>query len=230
MTYLITPIIILATLAAIFLFVPARSLAQFIRSYLPPVLMAAGAALMLVRVPAVGAGVVLLGFVLWRSFRKRGPKKSSNMNKRFSTLRTACLEMEINHKTGEMNGVVLVGTFEGKELNTMSESDLTALLIEVSEDSQTLELLNTYLDSRFSRGRENAQPDGGTGEAGASGTGTMGEEEAYEVLGLSFGARASEIRKAHRRLIKSVQPDSGGSVFLAAKINEAKDVLLRSHS
>ncbi len=230
MTYLISPIIILATLAAVFLFVPAKSLAQFIRIYLPPILMAAGAALMLVRVPAVGAGVVLLGVVLWRSFRKCGPKIRANSNKRFSTLRTAGVEMEINHKTGEMNGVVLVGTFEGKELNAMSESDLTVLLTEVSEDGQTLELLNTYLDGRFSRGRENAQTDGSAGQTGTPGPGTMGEEEAYEVLGLSFGAHATEIRKAHRRLIKSVQPDSGGSVFLAAKINEAKDVLLRSHS
>ncbi len=230
MTYLITPLIILATFVAIFMFVPAKTLAQFIRTYLPPVLMAAGAALMLVRVPAAGAGVVLLGVVLWRSFRKPGPKKKANSNKRFSTLRTAGVEMEINHKTGEMNGVVLVGKFEGRELNKMSETELTALLTEVSEDGQTLELLNTYLDGRFASGRENAQTDGSAGQAGAPSAGPMGEEEAYEVLGLSFGASAAQVRKAHRRLIKSVQPDGGGSVFLAAKINEAKDVLLRSHS
>lgn len=230
MTYLITPLIILATFVAIFIFVPAKTLAQFIRTYLPPVLMAAGAALMLVRVPAIGAGVVLLGFVLWRSFRKSGPKKKAKAKKRFSTLRTAGVEMEINHKTGEMNGVVLVGKFEGRELHKMSEAELTALLTEVSEDGQTLELLNTYLDGRFASGRENAQADGSAGQAGAPSAGSMGEEEAYEVLGLSFGASAAQVRKAHRRLIKSVQPDGGGSVFLAAKINEAKDVLLRSHS
>ena len=230
MTYLITPLIVVATLVAIFLVVPAKSLAQFIRSYLPSIVMMVGAALMLAKVPAVGAGVLLLGFMLWRKFRKGRPKKLQQGKKRFSTLRTACLEMEINHKTGEMNGVVLVGKFEGRELNAMSESDLTEFLTEVSEDSQTLELLNTYLDGRFSSGREHAQANTGSGQAGASGTGAMGEEEAYEVLGLAFGASVVEIRKAHRRLIKSVHSDSGGSVFLAAKINEAKDVLLRSHS
>ncbi len=138
--------------------------------------------------------------------------------------------MEINHKTGEMNGIVLVGKYEGKELNSMSQADLTEFMTEISEDGQTLELLNTYLDSRFASGRENAQADTSAGQAGASGTGTMGEEEAYEVLGLSLGASVADIRKAHRRLIKSVHADSGGSVFLAAKIDEAKDILLRSHS
>ena len=230
MTYLITPLIILATLVAIFIFVPAKTLAQFIRSYLPPVLMAAGAALMLVRVPAVGAGVLLLGFVLWRRFRNKKPKSLQNHKRRFSTLRTAGLEMEINHKTGEMNGIVLVGKYEGKELNGMSQTELTEFMTQISEDGQTLELLNTYLDSRFASGREHAQANSSAGQAGASGTGTMGEEEAYEVLGLSFGASVADIRKAHRRLIKSVHADSGGSVFLAAKINEAKDILLRSHS
>ena len=54
----------------------------------------------------------------------------------------------------------------------------------------------------------------------------MTKEEAYQVLGLEPGASPAEIRKAWRKLMKSVHPDSGGTEFLAAKINAAKDVLL----
>jgi hypothetical protein len=54
----------------------------------------------------------------------------------------------------------------------------------------------------------------------------LSPEEALDVLGLAQGASASAIRAAHRRLVQLVHPDRGGSNYLAAKINEAKDILL----
>ena len=55
---------------------------------------------------------------------------------------------------------------------------------------------------------------------------SMSRSEALNVLGLQEGATDEQIRAAHRRLIQQTHPDKGGTNYLAAKINEAKDVLL----
>jgi hypothetical protein len=81
-------------------------------------------------------------------------------------------------------------------------------------------------------------PPGGGGSGGGSADGPsqdyprgrragMSRAEALEVLGLQEGASHDEVRSAHRRLIVRSHPDKGGSDYLAAMINEAKDVLLR---
>jgi DnaJ homolog subfamily C member 19 len=54
----------------------------------------------------------------------------------------------------------------------------------------------------------------------------MSRQEAYEVLGLHPGASETEIREAHRRLMRGAHPDAGGSDWLAVRINQARDILL----
>ncbi len=57
----------------------------------------------------------------------------------------------------------------------------------------------------------------------------MTRQEAYEVLGLAPGASEVDIRAAHHRLMRTAHPDAGGSDWLAARVNMARDVLLGSH-
>jgi DnaJ-domain-containing protein 1 len=87
-----------------------------------------------------------------------------------------------------------------------------------------------YLDRREPSWREHAQGDAATRtERRAWSGGKMTEEEAYQILGLQPGASAEDIGRAHRTLMKKLHPDQGGSTYLAARVNEAKEVLLRRH-
>lgn len=66
---------------------------------------------------------------------------------------------------------------------------------------------------------------GGSRPAG-SGSGRMSRAEALSVLGLAEGASEKDIREAYRRLMMAVHPDRGGSAWLAARLNQARSVLL----
>ncbi|QQP92355.1 DnaJ domain-containing protein [Skermanella sp. TT6] len=141
--------------------------------------------------------------------------------------------MRLDHDSGRMGGEVLRGRFQGRMLDDLGLEELLDLLRECRDaDSQSAAILEAYLDrTREEDWRAGAPGAGehGGGSAGSRGTGgAMTREEAYEVLGLQPGASEGEIKDAHRRLMLKMHPDQGGSTYLAAKINQAKDLLLRS--
>jgi hypothetical protein len=89
-------------------------------------------------------------------------------------------------------------------------------------------VMEAYLDWRLPGWRgdgadDQAREDSRRGRARSN---RMSADEAYALLGIKRGASADEIRQAHRRLMMKVHPDQGGSTYLAARINEAKEVLL----
>lgn len=177
----------------------------------------------------IAMGLPIIGFAVALFARNRNVARSAPSANQRSVVRTAMLEMELDHDTGQMNGVVLAGTHEGAVLDELDEVGLRSLAREVAQDRESAELLEAYFDRRMPGWRDGMETDSGAGQGAARQSGAMTHEEAYQVLGLEPGATAVEIRKAHRRLMQGVHPDVGGSSFLAARINEAKDLLLSAH-
>ncbi|PSJ59834.1 DnaJ domain-containing protein [Pseudaminobacter soli (ex Li et al. 2025)] len=177
---------------------------------------------------AVLGGLLISAAFGWYSMGRIRTSRRSSPGKR-STVRTAALEMELDHDSGRLEGVVLAGRHEQKTLNSMSLSELRELYSDLYGDPESRQLLETYLDGRFPIWRENADANRRDRQGVAPSSGAMTKEEAYKILGLEAGATAADVRKAHRRLMQRLHPDLGGTSFLAARINEAKDVLLTNH-
>jgi hypothetical protein len=147
-----------------------------------------------------------------------------------SRVRSAMIEMELDHDTGAMDGSVLAGGLMGRRLSELDEQNLLRLYKECSAvDPDGVRLLEAYLDRRFPLWREDAESNGHAGTGAQPQSGAMTEEEAYQVLGLQPGASLDEVRQAHRTLMKKLHPDQGGSTYLAARVNQAKEILLGRH-
>ncbi|MEJ0076441.1 MAG: DnaJ domain-containing protein [Alphaproteobacteria bacterium] len=173
--------------------------------------------------PLAAAGLGLLGWLPFgpAGFGARTQKSAGQV----SRVRSAFLEMELDHDSGAMRGVILAGPREGTRLESLDVPTLVAMMNEIDEESRAL--LAAYLDRRDAGWREHAQADATAGR-GSAPRGPMTHEEAYQILGLEPGAKAEEIVRAHRTLMKRIHPDQGGTNYLAARVNEAKDTLLRT--
>jgi DnaJ-domain-containing protein 1 len=144
-----------------------------------------------------------------------------------SKVRSQYLDMTLDHDSGDLSGQIVAGPHAG---HALGEFDLPQLIAMISGfDAESVSLLESYLDRRFPAWRQDAQGNPAGGQRRAAASGKMTEEEAYQILGLQPGAGRDEIGRAHRALMKKLHPDQGGSTYLAARVNEAKDTLLRTH-
>ena len=176
---------------------------------------------------AVPLGALGLGLLGWVPFGPAGfSARTQKSGAQTSRVSSAYFEMELDHDSGTMRGRVLAGRHQGAELERLDVKTLAAMLGEIDDESRAL--LVAYLDRRDPTWSEHAQADAAAGRHAAS-SGKMSEQEAYQILGLQPGATADDISRAHRTLMKKLHPDQGGSTYLAARINEAKEILLRSH-
>ena len=184
---------------------------------------------------AIPLGIFGAGLLGWSPFGSSG---FSNIGGLFgggmqrsagqsSNVRSQFLDMSLDHDSGELSGEILAGPHAGHSLGEFDLAQLVAMM--PSFDAESVSLLESYLDRRFPAWRQNAQGDTAGGQRRAAASGKMTDEEAYQILGLQPGAGRDDISRAHRALMKKLHPDQGGSTYLAARVNEAKDILLRTH-
>lgn len=156
---------------------------------------------------------------LQHHFKTRQGQQGPAMGQQ-SAVDTATIKMQMDHDSGKLFGEVISGPFAGQQLDSMTQPQLLALLEYCQQrDPDASKLLLSYLNHRFG---DSWQHSAGNN----AGTGDITEQEALKLLGLASGASEEEIIQAHRKLMQKVHPDRGGNDYLAAKINQAKDLLL----
>ena len=179
---------------------------------------------------ALGLPLAFVAAALLRRWAlpRLGPKLSQSPGQstgNTSKVETAYLRLELDHDTGAMRGEVLHGTFAGQNFMDLHYEQILELLAECQRhDGQSAQILEAFLDRNHGpEWRYHAENDA---EKRPTGSGPMTMKEACDILGLETNPSPNEIRKAHKRLMLKLHPDKGGSSYLAAKINQAKDILL----
>jgi hypothetical protein len=170
--------------------------------------------------------LVLRGHALWSYFRRVSAPAAGNV----SEVETDFLRMTLDHDSGTMAGTVRRGAQQGRHLSELSQPELVVLWRECrADDPASAKLLETYLDRILPGWRDGAErAGGGGGSAGSAKAAAMSRDEAYDILGLAAGASPEDVKAAYHRLMLKMHPDHGGSTYLAARINAARDLLLKS--
>jgi len=149
----------------------------------------------------------------------RGPASGNT-----SAVSTRFIDMTLDHDSGEMHGKVREGSFAGRSLGELALDDLLALLAHCrAEDAQSAAVLEAYLDRYHGEAWRDEPRSRSRADTPSA---RMTPKEAREILGVNESADRDTILAAHRRLMQKLHPDRGGSDYLAAKINQAKDCLL----
>ncbi len=143
-----------------------------------------------------------------------------------SIIETPFLRIQLDHTGQPISAEVIAGSLSGRIVTSLNTIELTQLMKQCASDKLSMTLLQLLIqqksDSYSSHQRSSRS------HRRPNTTGRMTVEQAYKVLGIKSNASRKEIITAHRRLIQKAHPDHGGSDALAAQINEARDVLLKT--
>jgi hypothetical protein len=161
--------------------------------------------------------VILWGFRAAPLMRLLGRFKSTP-----SQFRTSSLVVTINFANGQITGEITTGNLAGKQLSELSTDEIEKLSQKLKEtDKESYVLLQAYLMRIGTTDEQTAN------NFKSDSYRDISKAEAYEVLGISADSSQEEVIKAHKRLMQRLHPDRGGSDYLAAKINAAKDLLIK---
>jgi hypothetical protein len=190
---------------------------------------------------ALGTGLVVFAkrlfpflryFPFFKGLYQKAKTKQSSGSSMHSSVETSLLKMTLDHESGEIDGELLDTVSEGKYLSEFDLPDLINLYILADKQyPDSIEVLAAYLDRKYGADwRETVNAGNGSQKSGqnarANDSGEMTVIEAYALLGLEHDATEKEVIAAHRKLMLKLHPDRGGSNYLAAKINQAKDLLV----
>ncbi|TWX66523.1 DnaJ domain-containing protein [Colwellia sp. C1TZA3] len=182
---------------------------------------------------AVLVAVIIIGYIAVRYIDALKAKATqSSSSSQYSTVETSLLKMTLEHENGNLDGELLATDSKGKYLSELSLSELISLYdLADKQYPDSIEVLTAYLDREHGADwREAANAGGYSKESGQSSSTSDNSEmiasEAYAVLGLDQNATEEEVIAAHRKLMLKLHPDRGGSNYLAAKINQAKNLLV----
>lgn len=144
-----------------------------------------------------------------------------------SGVRTRYLDMTLDHNSGAMDGLILEGAFRGRKLNELSMEQVFELLREVRlDDPESERLLEAFLDRAHPDWRDTADGQTASPDRDDFSGGPMTHAQALEIMELTGTPSANEVREAYKQQMKKHHPDQGGSDIAAARLNQARDVLL----
>jgi hypothetical protein len=234
-TYLLLSLLILAGIVIMLRAYASASPASLTRAVRRTAIVSAalGAVLLLFRIPLgsilVGIGAIMPLMLRWRALWPTLGSSPDQSAGKTSRIDTKYLRMALDHDTGMLDGLVLAGKHRDKLLSTLTLEQLFEVRADcLTDDPEGVPLIEAYLERIHGadwRGANSSQRSSDNTSSRHAST-AMTREEALQVLGLAPEASDAEIREAYHSLMQKLHPDHGGSDYLAAKVNQAREVLI----